>query len=206
MTVQGGIYDLAGEKLLLQQIARGDEAAFKLIFDTYKARTFTFVVNFIHSKADAEEIVQDTFLGLWQNRDSLTTVEHPRNYIYTVVRNKTLRYLSNVARDEKMMKVVWANMQEEINPTEEALQLKESQAIINQALSMLSEQKQKVFKMCREQGMSHENIALEIGISKSRVKNIMVEVLNFIKLFLSRNSLIIIFLEVFCLFFENNSI
>ncbi|SDL83706.1 RNA polymerase sigma-70 factor, ECF subfamily [Pedobacter sp. ok626] len=206
MAVQGGIYDLAGEKLLLQQIARGDEAAFKLIFDSYKGITFTFVVNFIHSKADAEEIVQDTFLGLWQNRDSLTTVEHPRNYIYTVVRNRTLRYLSNVARDEKMMKVVWANMQEEINPTEEALQLKESQALINQALSILSEQKQKIFKMCREQGMSHENIALEIGLSKSRVKNIMVEVLHFIKVFLSRNSLIIIFLEVFYLFFKNNSI
>ncbi|WP_235884324.1 RNA polymerase sigma factor [Pedobacter hiemivivus] len=192
---------MAGEKLLLQQIAMGDEAAFKSIFDNYKARTFTFVVNFIHSKADAEEIVQDTFLGLWQNRNSLTTVEHPRNYIYTVVRNRTLRYLSNVARDEKMMKVVWANMQEEVNPTEEALQLKESQALINQALSMLSEQKQKVFKMCREQGMSHENIALEIGLSKSRVKNIMVETLQFIKVFLSRNSLIIIFLGVFYLFF-----
>lgn len=206
MAVQGGIYDLAGEKVLLQQIARGDEAAFKLIFDSYKGITFTFVVNFIHSKADAEEIVQDTFLGLWQNRDSLTTVEHPRNYIYTVVRNRTLRYLSNVARDEKMMKVVWANMQEEINSTEEALQLKESQALIDQALSILSEQKQKIFKMCREQGMSHENIALEIGLSKSRVKNIMVEVLHFIKVFLSRNSLIIIFLEVFYLFFKNNSI
>jgi RNA polymerase sigma-70 factor (family 1) len=201
MAAQGGIYDLAGEKLLLQQIAMGDEAAFKSIFDNYKARTFTFVVNFIHSKADAEEIVQDTFLGLWQNRDSLTAVEHPRNYIYTIVRNRTLRYLSNVARDEKMMKVVWANMQEEVNPTEEALQLKESQALINQALSMLSEQKQKVFKMCRELGMSHENIALETGLSKSRVKNIMVEVLQFIKVFLSRNSLIIIFLEVFYLFF-----
>jgi len=193
MAAQVGIYDLIGEKLLLQQIAMGDETAFKSIFDTYKARTFTFVVNFIHSKADAEEIVQDTFLSLWQNRDSLTAVEHPRNYIYTVVRNKTMRYLSNVARDEKMMKVVWANMQVEVNPTEEALQLRESRELINQALSMLSEQKQLIFRMCREQGMSHENIALETGLSKSRVKNIMVEILKYIKVFLTRNSLIITF-------------
>lgn len=202
MAAQVGQYDLVGEKLLLQQIAMGDERAFRFIFDTYKARTFTFVVNFIHSKADAEEIIQDTFLNLWQNRISLTAVEHPRNYIYTIVRNKTLRYLSNVARDEKMMKVVWANMQIEFNPTEETLQLRESREQINKALSMLSEQKQKIFKMSREQGMNHENIALETGLSKSRVKNIIVEVIHFIKTFLSRNSLIIMFMNTFLYFLK----
>jgi RNA polymerase sigma-70 factor (family 1) len=201
MAAQIGMYDLAGEKLLLQQIAMGDEAAFKSIFDAYKARTFTFVVNFIHSKADAEEIVQDTFMSLWQNRNTLSTVEHPRNYIYTVVRNKTMRYLSNVARDEKMMKVVWANMQMEVNPTEEALQMRESRELINKALSMLSEQKQIIFRMCREQGMSHEHIAIETGLSKSRVKNIMVEILKYIKAFLARNSLVIgLFCNLLCFF------
>lgn len=190
MAAGGAIYDLIGEQQLLQQIAIGNESAFKLIFETYRARVFTFVVNFIHSTADAEEIVQDTFLSLWQNRDALVNVEHPRNYIYTMVRNKTLRYLSNVARDEKMLKIVWANMQLAVNPTEEALTLRESREMINRALSMLPEQKQKIFRMCREEGMSHENIALEMQLSKSRVKNIMVEVLRYIKVFLARTSAI----------------
>jgi RNA polymerase sigma-70 factor (family 1) len=206
MAASGVIYDLAGEQQLLQQIAIGDESAFKLIFETYKSRVFTFVVNFIHSTADAEEIVQETFLSLWQNRSGLVNVEHPRNYIYTVVRNKTLRYLSNVARDEKMLKIVWANMQIEVNPTEEALMLRESRELINRALSMLPEQKQKIFRMCREDGMSHENIALEMDLSKSRVKNIMVEVLKSIKIFLAQNSAILAIILAIYLFFKNNSI
>lgn len=201
MAARGVTYDLAGEQQLLQQIAMGNEAAFKLIFEAYRARVFTFVVNFIHSAADAEEIVQDTFLGLWQNKEALLNVEHPRNYIYTVVRNKTLRYLSNIARDEKMLKIVWANMQQEVNPTEEALLLRESRELINRALSMLPEQKQKVFRMCREEGMSHEDIALELGLSKSRIKNIMVEVLRYIKIFLAHNSWILaLFLAFYFLF------
>lgn len=191
MAARGVIYDLAGEQQLLRQIALGNEAAFKVIFETYKTRVFTFVVNFIHSTADAEEIVQDTFLSLWQSRDGLVNVTHPRNYIYTVVRNKTLRYLSNVARDEKMLKIVWANMQVEVNSTEEVLLLRESRELINRALTMLPEQKQQIFRMCREEGMSHENIALEMGLSKSRVKNIMVEVLRYVKVFLNRNSAIV---------------
>ncbi len=206
MVAQVGTYDLAGEKLLLQQIAMGDETAFKSIFDTYRGRTFTFVVNFIHSKADAEEIVQDTFMSLWQNRLSLTGVDHPRNYIYTIVRNKTLRYLSNVARDEKMLKVVWANMQIEVNSTEERMHLRESSALIKRALAMLPEQKQKIFSMCREEGMSHEQVALEMGLSKSRVKNIMVEILKYVKIFLAQNSVILGLIAGFCLFFKNNSI
>lgn len=197
-------YDLAAELQLLQQIAMGDELAFKRIFDAYRSRVFTFVVNFIHSAADAEEIVQDTFLGLWQNRENLVNIAHPRNYIYTVVRNKTMRYLGNVARDEKMLKIVWANMQVEVNPTEERMQLRESRELIGRALSALPKQKQEIFRMCREEGMSHENIALETGLSKSRVKNIMVEVLKYLKVFLAQNSVILIFISLFHLFFKNN--
>jgi len=202
MAARGVIYDLAGEQQLLQEIALGNEAAFKLIFETYRTRVFTFVVNFIHSSADAEEIVQDTFLSLWQNRDGLINVAHPRNYIYTVVRNKTLRYLSNVARDEKMLKIVWANMQVEVNPTEEALLLRESKALIDKALSTLPDQKQQIFRLCREEGMSHENIAIQMGLSKSRVKNIMVEVLRYIKIFLNQNSAIPAIILAFYLFFK----
>jgi RNA polymerase sigma-70 factor (family 1) len=190
MATAGVPYDLTAELQLLQQIAMGDELAFKLVFEIYRARVFTFVVNFIHSSADAEEIVQDTFLSLWQNRDGLVAVSHPRNYIYTIVRNKTLRYLSNVARDEKMVKIVWANMQMEVNATEEALLLRESRELITQALSRLPQQKQQIFRMCREGGMSHENIAMEMGLSKSRVKNVMVEVLKSIRLYLQQNSVI----------------
>lgn len=202
MAARGVIYDLAGEQQLLQQIAKGDESAFKVIFETYRARVLTFVVNFIHSTADAEEIVQDTFLNLWQNKEKLIDVEHPRNYIYTIVRNKTLRYLSNVARDEKMLKIVWANMQVEVNPIEEGLLMRESSELIDRALAMLPEQKQKIFRMCREEGMSHQEIAIKIGLSKSRVKNIMVEALKFIKIFLVQNSVILILIWAFCFFLK----
>lgn len=198
MASGGGIYDLLGEKELLHQISMGDEPAFKLIFDRYKARIFTFVVNFIHSNADAEEIVQDTFMSLWQNRSHLTAVSHPRNYIYTMVRNQTLRYISNAVRDEKMLKFIWANMQLEVNTTEEDFQWRESKARIEKALSMLPEQKQRIFRLCREEGLSHEAIALETGLSKSRVKNIMVEILKYIKLYLTQDSVVLaIFLGIY---------
>ncbi len=184
-------YDLLKEKLLLEQIANGDEYAFRQVFETYKGRVYTFVVNYIHSEADAEEIVQETFMTLWQNRMSLGRIDHPRNYIYTVVRNKTINYMAKAARNEKILRSILASMSCELNPVEERMNLKESHGLIRNAVSHLSEQKQKVFFMSREQGLNHEQIAAETGLSKSRVKNIIVEVLKYIKLHLSESAKII---------------
>jgi len=179
-------YDVLSEKLLLEKIAQGDELAFRLVFDLYKTKIYTFIVNFTHSRADAEEIVQDTFLTLWQNRNTLHQIEHPRNYIYTVVRNKTYHYLKQASKSQARMQVIWANLKLDSNETEETLQLQESKKLIDEALSMMSAQKQEVFRLSRYEGFSHEQIADATGLSKSRVKNIIVEVLKFIKMYIAQ--------------------
>jgi len=179
-------YDVLSEKLLLEKIAQGDELAFRLVFDLYKTKIYTFIVNFTHSRADAEEIVQDTFLTLWQNRNTLHQIEHPRNYIYTVVRNKTYHYLKQAFKSQARMQVIWANLKLDSNETEETLQLQESKKLIDEALLMMSAQKQEVFKLSRYEGLNHEQIAELTGLSKSRVKNIIVEVLKFIKMYIAQ--------------------
>lgn len=175
------IYNLFADKELLLKVAEGDQIAFRQVFDLYKKTIFTFVENFIHSTADAEEIVQETFVILWNNRSSLSGVDHPRNYIYTIARNKCYDYLTKVARNEKMMKHAWENTQTCSNETESIIQVKESMLVIDKALLKLSTQKQAVFRMSRFEDMSHEEIADATGLSKSRVKNIIVEVLKHLK-------------------------
>lgn len=187
------LYDLTSEKVLLQQIADGNEYAFKTVFDLYNKKVFTFVVNFIHSAADAEEIVQDTFMTLWLNRSTLTAIAHPRNYIYTIVRNKMYNYLAKAARNEKMLQLVWSNMQAVTNnTTEEMMDARESKLLIDQALMRLSSQKREVFRLSRNEGLNHDRIAQLMGLSKSRVKNIIVEVTKFLRTEIYKKAIIII--------------
>jgi RNA polymerase sigma-70 factor (family 1) len=184
------VYDVYGEKILLQQIAEGNERAFKEVFERYKSTVFTFVVRFIHSKADAEEIVQETFMVLWKNRSQLASIEHPRNYIYTIARNKSYHYLIKASRDQKAMQMIWANMVLESNVVQEELDAKECAKTINETIAQLSPLKQSIFTMSRQEGLSHEQIADATGLSKSRVKNVIVETLKFIKSELSRTALL----------------
>lgn len=183
------VYNLSAEKILLQKIADGDEIAFKHVFELYKNRVYSFVVKFVHSKADAEEIVQDTFFTIWQKRNTLPNIEHPRNYIYTIVRNKTYNYLNQAAKNQKILAQLWANMQIESNDIEEQTDFKDSEMLIKSGLANLSAQKQQIFKMSRVDGLSHEEIALQVGLSKSRVKNIIVDVLKYLRHYLSINTL-----------------
>jgi RNA polymerase sigma-70 factor (ECF subfamily) len=176
------------DKQLFDQLAAGDESAFRKLFDAYREMLFIFAFQLTHSKVDAEEILQDIFLKLWENREKLRQVDNPKNYLFIMARNRTLDLLTKISKDQKLMKQVWANITQQGSPVEEIIEAKESQKLINEALSRLSERKQAIFNLSRKGGLSHEQIADQLGISVQTVKNTITEVLRFIKDYLSGHS------------------
>ncbi|HEU4553648.1 MAG TPA: RNA polymerase sigma-70 factor [Chitinophaga sp.] len=180
---------LHNEKHLQQRIAQGDEAAFRIFFDHYTPLIFTFVERLTKSRADAEEIVQDTFMKIWANRESLPFIEKPAHYCYVIARNKALDSIRKAARDQRLLNHVWANIATAAdNSLENELSAREYYQLVNQALSGLPRQKQLVFQMSRQQGLSHLEISQRLGLSKSRVNNILVEALKHVKSFLDQHS------------------
>jgi RNA polymerase sigma-70 factor (family 1) len=176
------------EKDLFFQIAKGDQGAFRELFDLYKERFFTFAYGLTHSKVDAEEIVQDIFLKLWEARASLTSIEYPQSYMFTMVRNRTLDLLAKIGRDQTLIKQVWSNIRQSEELTEQILQAKESQKLIQDAVAGLPERKQRIFELSRQQGLNHDEIADLLGLSKQTVKNNLSEALKQIKTYLEQHS------------------
>jgi len=179
------------DREILQLVANGDKPAFRQLFDQYKLKLFSFVLQMTHSRVDAEEIVQEVFAKLWESRATLDTVEYPAKYIYTIARNKTLNHLTRLARDRRLLHQQWVNVSQHDNTTEELLQEQECRQLIDKAISLLPPQRQTIFALSREQGLSHEEIASRLGLSKSRVKNIIVEILKHLRDYLAHYSPII---------------
>jgi RNA polymerase sigma-70 factor (family 1) len=176
------------DRELLSRVAEGDQAAFHRLFTTYKDRLFTFAYGLTHSAVDAEEVVQDVFMKLWEGRGSLPSIEHPQKYIFTMTRNRTLDLLTKIGRNQKLMRQVWANLSQSDDGTAELLQAKESQKLIGEAVSRLTERKQVVYRLSKEEGLTLDEIALQLGISKQTVKNTLTEALKGIKEYLSGHS------------------
>ena len=176
------------ERELFMQIANGDETAFRMLFDQYRERLYFFAWQLCHSAVEAEEVVQDIFLRLWENRSKLGEVDFPRKYIYIMARNRTLDLLSKIARDQRLISEVWTNMSQSDNYLEDLLHAQDSQLLIDQAVSQLPEKKRAIFLMSRRDGLSLREIADQTGLSIQTVKNILTEVLKHIKAFLARHN------------------
>ena len=181
-------YKALNQKELFLRIASGDESAFRILFDEYRERLFVFAWQLCHSAAEAEEVVQDIFLRLWQGRESLVNVDYPRKYIYVMARNRTLDLLAKIARDKQLIKDVWANLSEPDSVTENILQAAETEKLINEAVARLPEKKQTIFWLSRRDGLTHQQIAEQMDLSVQTVKNILTEILKQIKSYLATHS------------------
>ncbi|GAA0525687.1 RNA polymerase sigma factor [Chitinophaga japonensis] len=179
---------------LLQQLRAGDEQAFRQLYNQYSRPLLAFIYQFTHSAVDAEDILQETFLKLWTNHRQLPEIDHFGNYLFIIARNKTLDHLRKTARQQRLVDQVWANITEAANGLEQQLDARESRHLIYHALSQLSQQKQTIFRLSRQEGLSHEAIAARLRLSKSRVKNLQVETLKHIRQFLAQHSLLLAFL------------
>lgn len=176
------------EKQLLRLIAEGNEHAFRLLFDRYNKRLFIFAEQMLKSSADAEEIIQECFTKLWVNRDHLPEIEDAGSYLYRMVRNRTLDHFRKIAREQRLIDQVWANLSRPDTSLEEELRRKEFQELIEDAVSQLPGQKQTIYRLSREKELTHDQIASITGLSKSRINNILVEALKYIRAKLEQNS------------------
>jgi RNA polymerase sigma-70 factor (ECF subfamily) len=172
---------LPNEKELFIRLSRGDQVAFTKIFDYYEPRIYPFVLKMTRSEISAEEIVQELFIKLWTNRAAFGNIENPRSYIYRMAANKTVNYMKAIARNVRMVKKASGQIVVEKNITEELLDLKETEAIINQVVEQLPEQQRKVYILSRKEGLKAEEIAERLNISHKTVKNHLTAALHFIK-------------------------
>ena len=163
------------------QVAAGNEKAFRLLFDHYKARVFSMSLKMLKTPALAEEVVQDTFMNVWLNRQKFNTIEHPEAYLFTIAYNNIYTQLKKIARENRLLTGLVQAVQDIQYTTDEQVLARESESRINQAVEALPPQRRIIFKLSRQQGLSHDEIARQLNISRHTVKNQLVEALRFIR-------------------------
>lgn len=182
-------YSSYSEKELLQRISEGDERAFREFFDRYKDRFYAVVLKMTRRDDLAQELVQDIFLTVWQNRASLTGIDNPDAYFFTAMYRKVYSHFKKLALERKFLRLI-AESPAFQNITDETILAHETERLVNEAVSQLSRQQQLVFRLSKQDGLSREQIAEKLQISPHTVKNHLADAMQSIRAYLNRAALI----------------
>lgn len=185
---------LPNERELFARVAAGDTAAFEEIYHHYNKFLQPFLLNKTKSPELTEEIIQELYLKLWDRREMLPSIENYRSYIYSMAVNAVYAHFRRASVEQKILKKIWRGMTEQQSTTDEIMEFKESEALINQAVEKLPPQQKKIYLLSRRSGLSHDQIADELHISKRTVSNQVTEALKAIKLHLGKATAIILLL------------
>lgn len=191
------------EMKLMELASTGDEEAFTNLFYLYKHKLYSYTLRITESPELTQDMVQDVFLKLWKNRSQLDRVENFGAFILKMAQNQAVNAFKRMANET----LILSKIQKEVNVfeagPEENVEYKEVQHLINDVLKKLPPQQNLVFKLSREQGLKHNEIAQLLKISPYTVKNHLVVALQAIREYLRHSleieylPLIIIFLHCF---------
>lgn len=173
--------DQKDDRYLLDRIAVGDQHAFREIFNSWSGKVFGFALKLTHSKSLSEEIVQDVFMKIWINRESLEAIQSFPAYLFTLTRNHTFNNLKRIAIEEAARIKLGKKLTESNYDTEETINFRESERLLNQAISKLPPQQRLVYSLCQQEGLKYEEVAQRLNISRLTVKTHMQQALRSIK-------------------------
>jgi len=180
--------ELKDEKFLLQQVAEGDEIAFKALFDLYREKLYYYISRFIKSEQVAEELVMDVFMKIWIGRDLIVNILNFDSFLFRVAHNKSIDFLRSAAKDKNLKELLWNEIQlASYSRADDLVLVKEFEEKTREAINLLAPQRKKIYQLSREEDITHEEIAKMLQISKATVNNQIVEARKFIRNHLSKH-------------------
>jgi RNA polymerase sigma-70 factor (family 1) len=158
------------ERELLLLVADGNQDAFARIFEKHRQRLYTYLIGITKSPEVAEDILVDVFMKLWIGREMLVRIENLEGFLHKVAYNKAMDFFKTTARHTRLQQVYAQRIdQQEQNP-EDWLIDEEARRILREAVNQLPPQRKLIYTMSREQGLTYDEIAKALNLSRNTVK------------------------------------
>ena len=171
---------------LAMRIKHGDEQALELLFRKYNVRLCVFANKFLNDPEEAQEIVQDMFVKIWEGRDEIDPEDSLKSYVFKIVQNLSLNKLRRKkveSRYSEIYKLVYIEHQE--FSAHESLIARELEEHIVHSIGKLPSGCRKVFELSRIGGLKYKEIADNLNISVKTVEVQMSKALRSLRIELS---------------------
>lgn len=179
---------------LLENFRDGDEKAFKVLYDYYHRKVYRFAYSFLKEKEPSQEILQETFINLWVNREKLDIKKPLEPYLFVICKRLVLDAFRKVTSTNALREGLLKKISEIDNRTEESIIYTDIMSYAEKAIAKLPRQQQLVFRLSRIEGLSFDEIAEQLNLSRNTVKNHLVVALKTLRTQLENHQILYMFL------------
>lgn len=176
---------------LFRSFKDGDEAAYTFFYDKYFRRIQSFSVQFIYDQDEAENLAQEALLYLWQNKESVESINGIQAFLYTYAKSKCLNLIRHNKVKDKFKNDLLNHQERELNIEVlnsvqfDTLELTELERIIQESISDLPPKTREVFIKKRFENKKNSEIAEEMDVTLKAVEAHMTKALKILKTKLS---------------------
>jgi RNA polymerase sigma-70 factor, ECF subfamily len=165
---------------LIVSLREGDMKAFSELFDRYAKRLYHFAIGYLKSVEESEEIVQEVFLKIWNNREEISLLKSFEAYLFTIAKNGILNTIRKSKSEQAYLNYAKLHPGKNILLDEE-LDFKELEIAYKQSIDKLSPKRKEIYILSREQSLSNAEIAEKMNISVKTVENQMTSAISEIR-------------------------
>ncbi len=160
--------DLNSDQRLFERILSDDKNAFRILFERYHTILYNRSVNLLKNEDLAHEVVQKTFVQIWNKREEIEIHSNVSGYLFT----STKRFALEIMRRENTRSKHEMLYGEEIfSHDDQGIDQLLLQKHINAAIHSLPDRSKQIFELCKNEGLSHEEAAEYLGLAVKSVSN-----------------------------------
>ncbi|WP_333865157.1 RNA polymerase sigma factor [Sphingobacterium sp.] len=159
------------EANLIEALSMGKQAVLPKLYEVYASRIFDVSFHFLKDTGWSEDVVQEVFVKLWTNRESIKHDADLWPFLYVLTKRECFNKLRSIKRSRSAFELLYYHIEHHSDRADGLIERKELADEIENYLAQLPEQQKLVFTLSRIEGIPHNQIAEELNLSKNTVKN-----------------------------------
>ena len=178
---------------LAHRIKYGEKDAYRELYERYAPKIYQFSLSYLN-KEDAEGLVQDVFLKIWEKREILDAAKNIKAYIFKIAVNTIYDFIRRKNIENAFNEFAKVNSGSNSNTTWDTVIYDEMKTTLDDLISKMPEQRRRVFLLSKKKGLSNDEIAKKMELSKRTVENQLYRAIIFLKEQLKNHSVIALLL------------
>lgn len=162
--------DKVDEKELLLLVSQGDRAAFSQLYARYLNNIYRYIFSLCFDKSTSEEVAQDLFIKIWENRLRLVNITSFKPYLYRSAKNLLLNHIRKEQLQAKVITSYHGQFPVSDGRMDEKIEYDQYCQIARNAVELLPEKRKQIFRLRSDEALTIDEIAARLSISRSVVK------------------------------------